>query len=186
MPNTRIDNTGRSDFQEFSRQELRNLIARGIETLGKFAVAAKVMEISSKVGEIISVGRDFLIPPIDFLQFFSFVKCHLSLCSFQSKSCVPGAAVRQVKPAARGVYMSEGGVNDVCVGQSKYQFVNTDAGQEARFTEQSVIGCAFEFQKAIQIRIVGRQPRQRAFAVPDVLGRDKTMCIILPQGCRPG
>jgi hypothetical protein len=40
----------------------------------------------------------------------------------------------------------KGGVNDVRVGYAKYKFMNTDAGQETRFTEQSIVGCTLKLE----------------------------------------
>lgn len=48
--------------------------------------------------------------------------------------------------AARRVCVSERRVHNMCVGNTKYEFVNTYARQQARFAKQSIIRCAFEFQ----------------------------------------
>jgi len=62
---------------------------------------------------------------------------------------------------------------------TKYELVNTYARQQARFTKQSIIRCAFEFQQVVQIRVVGSQPGKDAFAFAAALGWDKTMCMVL-------
>ncbi len=81
--------------------------------------------------------------------------------------------------AARRVCVSERSVHNMCIGNTKYELVNTYARQQARFTKQSIIRCAFEFQQVVQIRVVGSQPGKDAFAFAAALGWDKTMCMVL-------
>src|SRR5579872_5940600 len=98
------------------------------------------MKVSSEISKIIRIGHNLLVLPIDLPQFLDFVKSHLSLRSFQIEGCVPCPTVWQIESAAHRVCVSEGSVNDVRVGYAKYKFMNTDARQQTRFTEQSIVG----------------------------------------------
>ena len=137
------------------------------------------MKSGAEIGQVLPVGRGFALLPVHLPQTLGKVKRNFGLRRVERERGIPGPAIRTIEAAAFGTRMGEGGIYDVPVGNSEYQFMDGDAGQQIRFSQQTFIGCALELEKILQLLRVGCEPRQHARAVFAVARGNEAMGIVL-------
>jgi len=96
-------------------------------------IAADIVKIRPKIGQVIVECKSLRLVPVDFPEFRPFVKRYFSLGRFQFKTGVPGATLWTVEPAAAGTSVSESGIYDVGIVDAENEFVNADAGKQIGF-----------------------------------------------------
>jgi len=147
-------------------------------------IAADIVKIRAKIGQVIVEGKRLRLAPVNFPEFRPFVKRYFGLGRFQFKTGVPCAALWTVEPAAAGTGVGESGIYDAGVVDAENEFVNADAREQIGFAQESVIRGAFEFEQSLQLAFVVAKNRQDTFIA--VTGWDQTMSIILTNRSKLG
>src|SRR5579872_1033557 len=104
------------------------------------------MEFMSEISQVVYVGRDLLVVPIDFFQLNGPVESYFRLRGLDFESSIPGSSFGGIKASTKRTGVSEGCINYMREAKARNQFNSAYARQPATLAKQAIICSALEFR----------------------------------------
>lgn len=165
--NARINNAVRSFKQEFVRKRLRGAIALrngiGLEAACLLCRIER-MKRAREIGEKVCVIECVLSLDATVLEKTPFMKRNLGNRCLDLEACVPGSALRAMKPPAERPRMSKGGIHDMSLRHSQKQLTGTDCPVTTVLRDLSLI------RRSVELTQVRENIWRKRKAFKDALG----------------
>ena len=140
-------------------------------------IEADVVELGAEIGEIVVVG-DAVVEAADFCVLRRLVERDLSLSRLEREGGVPGPAFRTVEPRAQRMWVGENGIDDPAVRNVKDELMRSDAGQQAVFRQQPLVGGVIQIEEVRQMSVASGDARQHALAARPILRGDEAVRVV--------